>query len=232
MNNNILNLVAYSKQSFVVRGGQDPAATKYYMTHLKNLGGTLNYRLKEADDENKRFTGYIFPNKKIDKVTEFVDKVNSGEIGGSQPPPRDETKQSVFYKVEKPQLGQIMNLHINGSTHRYNILSVEGNKVITRVYAQPIQGGDQVRVIIADGKWNIWGIWQEHEVSFAPCAPPATYSNMVQIPNQQTNVPMPPINAEPQAVHQQIHVPVPSIAPVEETVQIASNIPSISQTPN
>lgn len=172
----ILRLEKYSPLSFVVRGGSDENATRGYVKQLRDeLGGTLNYRLKESFDPNVKFTGYIFSNKKLKEVTEFVEKVNRGEIQASDPPARDESKQRVFYNLDKPSQGQIMIARVHNSqtntidTHKFNVLSLEtigSYGTVMRFYVQPLQGGEQFKVVICDGKWQIWGIFDKHDIEF------------------------------------------------------------------
>lgn len=172
----ILRLEKYSPLSFVVRGGSDENATRGYVKQLRDeLGGTLNYRLKESFDPNVKFTGYIYSNKKLKEVTEFVEKVNRGEIQASDPPARDESKQRVFYNLDKPSHGQIMIARVHNSqtntidTHKFNVLSLEtvgSYGTVMRFYVQPLQGGEQFKVVICDGKWQIWGIFDKHDVEF------------------------------------------------------------------
>lgn len=173
----ILRLEKYSDKSFVVRGGADENATRGYVKQLRDeLGGTLNYRLKESFDPNQRFTGYIYSNKKLKDATEFVEKINKGEIQASDPPARDETKQRVFYNLDKPRQGQIMIARVHNNqtstidTHKFNVLSLEtigSYGTVMRFHVQPLQGGEQFKVIICDGKWQIWGILNKHDIEFS-----------------------------------------------------------------
>lgn len=190
--NDILGLKTY-KKSLVVYDPHGGTATKGYLDELKKLGGKFNRFLREdpTQDDSPRFTGFIFPPKKLDEIRELVDRVNAGQIEAVPfvPKARDNTKQTVTWTMDRPATGDIMSLEYQEHTVLYNVLETTGgSKWIQSFIAQPQQGGDRVKVVVCDGKWCIWGIFQEHPITFIKKA--ATPEPKLTVPTGQPSIPV------------------------------------------
>ena len=198
--NIILN---YSNYSFVVSG-----ATKEYKEQLMALGGKYNPHLKTGP-------GYIFPNKKQQEVTDFVEKENNSlghkdglvnkdgvvnkdllsidkkdvltivKKNNTIKSPLLSTKSSISYPnrfvgsdglqyqiiIETcplPYIDQKVTVKVSDDSFDGVVSNVnDGSPIndITLTYEEE-DIVKQTRVIIINGKWQIHGFIQNHELIF------------------------------------------------------------------
>ncbi len=178
--NDQLNMAAYSDKSFVVFG----EATKIHKESLgrNGLGGKFNGKLSAKPG----FPGgpaYIYYIKLKDQVRDFVNQVNTGTVPTQNQPPaqgtfvttlptavvplRNQTYQTVRWKVFRPAEGMKVSIKVGGSKLDGEVLQTEmtGNIVDTAYISA---GGNTSKVVICSGKWQVWGYQAEHTVFFSP----------------------------------------------------------------
>ena len=164
----------YTDKSFAVYG-----ETKKYKDSLKNLGGKFNKNLKLGDDVA---AGWIFSKKSLEKVMEFVQKANSGEVNvvsselpstssssTSLPtvtvPQNNSSFQFVKFKIYKPSQGQHVNLKVDGKVIEGRIIKVEThNDIVDTVYID-FDGKTSLAMII-NGNWQLNGYFVKHFLFF------------------------------------------------------------------
>ena len=77
--------------------------------------------------------------------------------------------QTVTWRVIKPQKDQMINIQIGDSKYPYQIRSVhEHGGIIDEAYISPTgkPDADMSKLVITNGKWQVFGFAQEHEVAF------------------------------------------------------------------
>ena len=163
----------YTAKSFVVYGN-----TKKYKDHLANLEGKFN---KYLNIDGEKTPGWIFSNKKLEVVMEFVQKVNSGEVVSSSDLPSSETLstslptvtvptrnnpyQFVKFKIYKPSNGQTVKLKVDGKVTEGQAVRVEThNDVVDTVYID--FDGNTSLAKICNGEWQIYGYNVRHTLFF------------------------------------------------------------------
>lgn len=173
--NPVLGVVDYSDKTFIVFG----EATRTYKQQLRDLGGKFNKYLKERPE----FAGgaaWIFMNKFKPKVYNFVNQVNGGEITqhegipqqGDQialptvvAPIKDKIYQYVKYKVFKPVDGMTVTIKAGGAASVGEVLQTETHRnIVDTVYID--LGGNTSKLVICNGRWQVWGYMVEHSVYF------------------------------------------------------------------
>ena len=165
---------SYTDKSFVVYGD-----TKKYKDSLKNLGGKFNKNLKLGEST---LPGWIYSKKNLEKVMEFVQKVNSGEEVGvsselpsssssstSLPtvtvPQSNNSYQFVKFKIYKPSQGQHVNLKVDGKVIEGRVVKVEThNDIVDTVYID-FDGKTSVAMICGQN-WKIFGYNVAHNLFF------------------------------------------------------------------
>lgn len=172
----ILKTVNYSDKSFIVFG----EATRIHKNTLKSLGGRFNGRLKERPG----FSGgpaWIFPSSLKDKVFPFINEVNDKKIDthfnvpaeGDQSslptvnePIRHRRFQYVKWKVFLPKNGMNVTVKANGVEHKGTVLQTDMNKNFVDTVYISIDGKTS-KLVICNGKWQVWGYMVEHVVYFS-----------------------------------------------------------------
>ena len=164
----------YTDKSFVVYG-----ETKKYKDSLKNLKGKFNKNLTINDE---KIEGWIFSKTHLEKVMEFVQKANSGEVNvasselpstssGSTSlptvtvPQNNSSFQFVKFKIYKPSQGQHVNLKVDGKVIEGRIIKVEThNDIVDTVYID-FNGSTSVAMICGQS-WKIFGYNVSHSIFF------------------------------------------------------------------
>ncbi len=174
-----LNMAAYSDKSFVVFG----EATKIHKASLgkSGLGGKYIPTLKPKPGFPGG-PGYIYYLKLKDQVRDFVNQVNAGMIPTQTQPPaqgtnvtnlptvvvpvRNQTYQTVRWKVFRPTEGMKVSIKVGGNKLDGEVLQTEmtGNIVDTAYISA---GGTTSKVVICSGKWQVWGYQADHTVFFS-----------------------------------------------------------------
>ena len=163
----------YTDKSFVVYG-----QTKKY----KDFFGPLGKFNKNFTIDGEKIEGWIFSKKQQEKVMEFVQKVNSGEIlapnselptalstSTSLPtvnvPQKNSTYQFVKFKIYKPSEGQHVNLKVDGKVIEGRVVKVEThNDIVDTVYID--FDGKTSAAMIINGNWQINGYFTKHFLFF------------------------------------------------------------------
>ena len=167
-----IKLETYSDKSFVVRGEE----TKLFTLQLQSLGGRWNPSLTGGK-------GWIFSNKKIQEVGNWLDDIKRGAI---QPDDQATVKKSREEKYKKkispinsndqlvqwivflPRMGMKAILKVDQITVEYEIAKIEQhNNIVDTVHINPIGHKDQIsKLVICNGNWQVWGFANEHTVIF------------------------------------------------------------------
>ena len=165
----------YTAKSFVVAG----EGTRFYKSKLKELGGTFVQTFKGSEQHPGLAgqAGWVFANKHYDVVVAFLNQVVNQQVA-----PTDQVEASqlenktISYRMYQPEIGQKMAIVMQGQEYPYQVIKTEikdNNKgVIDTVYFQPgnkIGSQDEIsKLVIVNGKWQIWGFTDEHEIKFVP----------------------------------------------------------------
>ena len=177
-NDAVLNVVNYSDKTFVIFGD----ATKIHKESLKALGGKFNGRLKVNPQTGfPGGAGWIFLYKFKDDVMNFVNRVNNGAIqtqreipdqgeAGNLPtvtvPVKNNTYQTVRWKVFLPREGMTVTVKANGAQMVGNVLQTETHHdIVDTCYI--VVGETTSKLVICNGKWTVWGYMVDHSVFFS-----------------------------------------------------------------
>ena len=177
--NNALNIIDYSDKSIVVFG----EATRTYKGQLKDLGGRFNGRLGERPGFSGG-AGWIFPSKNRGPVDQFVTQVNEGNFtqelpdlnnpntnlpGGLPsaifPQKLDSVYQTVKWRVYKPKEGMNVVIKAPDQTFEGVVVDLETHKDIVDTAYVSISGQNS-KLVICNGKWQVFGYPTEHTVRF------------------------------------------------------------------
>jgi len=99
-----ITIIDYSDKAFCVSGN-----TKHIKDKLKELGGKWNNKLRCKDDADKRFSAWIFPNKKKEEVSKFLDEIFVGPLQPS-PSPSPRVNKISITKFMKEELSVKYNI--------------------------------------------------------------------------------------------------------------------------
>jgi len=163
----------YTDKSLVVAG----EGTRLYSDKLKELGGKFNPTFKGNDryPQLAQQAGWVFPSKKQNEIMQFLQQVQNQQVQPTnQVSPEQLEYKSITYRVYQPEIGQKMLIQMSGQEYPYqvaNIKAEDNNRgVIDAVYFQPADkiGTDQdtSKLVIVNGKWQVWGLTQPHEIVF------------------------------------------------------------------
>ena len=172
-----IKLADYSDKSFVIFG----EATKTYITEIKQIGGKFNGRLKEKPG----FPGgsaWIFPMKFKNQVIGFVNSVNTdknrdkapilSETGELELPTtsmrtvRISNYQWVKWKVFKPTINMTASIKAGGNESVGTVIDTEFHKDIIDTAYVSLGEGKKTKLVIINGKWQVWGYRVDHTVFF------------------------------------------------------------------
>lgn len=177
-----LTTTNYSDKSFIVYG----SGTKDLKQYLSNLGGKYNGRLASRPPNFPGGGAWIYPMGKRQEVENFVNNVTSGnlkfnngtlvssqvpESGINLPysivPLKNESKyQRVNWSVFKPKEGMTAIIKVNGAAPlEGTVTSTEThNDIVDTVYITIPSGA--TKLVICNGKWQVWGYMAEHNIFF------------------------------------------------------------------
>lgn len=156
----------YSDKSIVVKG----EGTNFFKTYLVNqCNGSWNPGLVNG-------AGYIFSREKSEACLQnFVNLINAGQLAPTDSV--DLTKlekstkfKSITYKIYQPHLEEMVSLKLGETTYLYKVvfLKVDNNhNIIDNVYINKLDDNSNSLLQIINGKWQMRGIMEEHQVSFA-----------------------------------------------------------------
>jgi hypothetical protein len=173
----IMGLVDYTPgKSYIVFG----EGTRVHKDHLKSLGGKFNPRLKEKPGFAGGAAWIFFSSTNKNQVVEFVNRVNNGALTtqngippqGDQamlptvaPPSKNNLFQYVKYKVYKPATGMSVTIKSNGNKMDGSVIQTETNGSFVDTAYISI-GGNTSKLVICNGKWQVFGYMVEHSVFF------------------------------------------------------------------
>ena len=159
----------YTEKSIIVYG----ESSRGYSTQLKNLGGRFNGNLK-AVEKFEGGPGWIFPKTKEASVKDFLERVAKIE---SEPkdefslpavimvPKPTSSFQMIKWKVFRPEEGMGVTISIGGKEKVGKVIRVESNKdVVDTAYIDINEVTS--KLVITNGKWQVWGCGNEHMVKF------------------------------------------------------------------
>lgn len=139
-----LILTEYSPKSFVVRSGLE--STKDHKDELIKLGGKWNPNLNGGG-------GYIFSNKHLDKVNEYLTSLNNPNKKGKF--------KIIEYKIYVPDLNEMGILKIKDLEVPIVVEEVNPKSLILKE-----ESGESYEAIIMDGEWGIKSIKEDHSIIF------------------------------------------------------------------
>lgn len=182
-------------KSYIVYG----EATRTHKDHLRGFGGKFNGRLKQKETGFPGGPGWIFFDQKMKpQVLQFVSQVNNGTIPTQQnvpeqgnqlglptvaPPVKNHKFQWVKYKVFIPRVGMKPVLKVNGNkVEGAPIYEVETHKnFVDTVWTS--FGGNNAKLVICNGRWQVWGYMVEHSVFFSEAGDNADEANEEDVVN-------------------------------------------------
>jgi hypothetical protein len=103
-------------------------------------------------------------------------------------PVKNSKFQTVKYKVFKPTEGMTVTIKSNGNETLGEVLQTESHRnVVDTVYISI--GGNTSKLVICNGRWQVWGYMVEHTVFFGTPDKDVTLDqdNPVSAENQQYN---------------------------------------------
>lgn len=177
VSSSVLSTVDYSDKTFIVFGD----ATKTYKEQMKELGGRFNGRLKERPGFPGG-PGWIFLVKYKPQVFKFVNQVNEGGMSQHERipqqggvvtlptvalPSRTGQFQTVKWKVYRPTKGMGVVIKAGGVKTEGTVMETEtesNRNVVDTAYIDI--GGNTSKLVICNGKWQVWGYMAEHSVYF------------------------------------------------------------------
>ena len=196
----LLGVVDYSEKVFVVFG----ESTKTHKESLKALGGKFNLRFKPKPGFPGG-PGWMYMHKMKPQVFDFVNKVNTGAVATQQNIPLQGPQgglptvvvpiknlkfQSVRWKVFIPRDGMKVTIKADGGQLIGEVLQTETHRnVVDTAYIN--MGGNTSKLVICNGRWQVWGYMVEHNVFFedgtkspataSPTETTATYQDIAGI---------------------------------------------------
>lgn len=166
---NILKIEPYTAKTFIVRGGaSDPTnGTKPFKEALKNLGENT-WTLFISRPKHGQGAGWCYRYTDLDKVVEYVSKVNTGQI--AKPAPTIET-QRVSWEVAKPQKEQVVLMKYGDNfsqvaKYRVSDLIRNGWMVIGATLYNAADPNDVKTIVIINGHWQVFGLMVPHQMEF------------------------------------------------------------------
>lgn len=175
-----LTVEEYSEKSLVVRGD----GVKDYDLTLREINGKPNPRLKGG-------YGYIFSKRNEDKIHSVISEINSGQRSPDDPNAIEQAKtrrkqeyqvrqematapddgmQTLVYKVHRPREKQTAVISMNsGASYNYTVVSLSGragNVDTVTMSSQNDPTSPQIRAVVCNGDWQIWGMNDPHTISF------------------------------------------------------------------
>jgi hypothetical protein len=147
-----LRVDQYTDKSIIVRGDTRP-----YVTKMKLMKGTWISKPREGGEQ-----GWCFGNFQRQEVEQYVAEVNSGTAA---PPPTYEV-QTVSWTLFKPIPEMKLKITMPQGAADYTVSSVEneGWTVVGATIFAPHNPSSVHRIVIVNGKWQIFGYLEEHSV--------------------------------------------------------------------
>lgn len=114
---------------------------------------------------------YIFDNASRDRVSRFIDGIQTYVSPSNYSLNKGNDRyQTVVYTVQKPNNDMKIKLKYGDFKFDYNIVRIKENQgIVDEVYIKSTQedgDGSVSKLVICNGKWQVLGFTELHEIEF------------------------------------------------------------------